>query len=98
LKSILWNISFSSVEKGWREQVNLLTISVVVIGWKYCSCRVLVVGGGAGGCSIAAKYASKLGKNKVIIIDPADVSYINYHTKDYLLECMSTETKFHCNP
>jgi NAD-dependent dihydropyrimidine dehydrogenase PreA subunit len=33
------------------------------------------VGGGAGGCSIAAKYASKLGKNRVIVIDPADVSY-----------------------
>jgi hypothetical protein len=43
----------------------------------------LVVGGGAGGCSIAAKYASKLGKNKVIIIDPADVSYcINYMTQN----------------
>jgi sulfide:quinone oxidoreductase len=56
--------------------VNLLTISVFVIGWKCSySCRLLVVGGGAGGCSIAAKYASKLGKNKVIIIDPADVSY-----------------------
>jgi sulfide:quinone oxidoreductase len=77
LKYILWDISFSSVEKGQKEQVNLLTISVFVIGWKCCSCRLLVVGGGAGGCSIAAKYASKLGKNKVIIIDPADVSYIN---------------------
>lgn len=46
------------------------------------------MGGGTGGCSIAAKYASKLGKNRVIIIDPADVSYsINYitqvHTPDY---------------
>jgi NADH dehydrogenase FAD-containing subunit len=45
------------------------------------------VGGGAGGCSIAAKYASKLGKNRVIIIDPADVSYvINYITQDYTSE------------
>lgn len=39
------------------------------------SCKLLVVGGGAGGCSIAAKYASKLGKNRVIIIDPADRHY-----------------------
>jgi len=47
----------------------------------------LVVGGGAGGCSIAAKYASKLGKNRVIIIDPADVSYcINYITQDHTSE------------
>jgi sulfide:quinone oxidoreductase len=36
---------------------------------------LLVVVGGSGGCSVAAKYASKLGKNRVIIIDPADVSY-----------------------
>lgn len=58
--------------------MNLLIVSVFVISWKCCcSCRLLVVGGGAGGCSIAAKYASKLGKNKVIIIDPADVSYMN---------------------
>lgn len=39
------------------------------------SCRLLVIGGGAGGCSIAAKYASKLGKNRVIIIEPADRHY-----------------------
>jgi len=39
------------------------------------SCKLLVVGGGAGGCSIAAKYASRLGKNRVIIIDPADRHY-----------------------
>jgi len=45
------------------------------------------VGGGTGGCSVAAKYASKLGKNRVIIIDPADVSYcINYVTQDHTLE------------
>lgn len=45
------------------------------------------MGGGTGGCSVAAKYASKLGKNRVIIIDPADVSYcINYVTQDHTLE------------
>jgi len=45
------------------------------------------VGGGAGGCSVAAKYASKLGKKRVVIIDPADVSYcINYITQDHASE------------
>ena len=41
----------------------------------YCSYKLLVVGGGAGGCSTAAKFASKLGKGKVGIIEPADVRY-----------------------
>ncbi|KAJ9598634.1 hypothetical protein L9F63_010688, partial [Diploptera punctata] len=39
-------------------------------------CRqIAVLGGGAGGCSIAAKFSSKLGKNKVIVIEPADRHY-----------------------
>lgn len=39
------------------------------------SCKVLVVGGGSGGCSTAAKFASKLGKNEVIIVEPSDRHY-----------------------
>ena len=36
------------------------------------------MGGGAGGCALAAKLSSKLGKGKVIVVDPADVScYLN---------------------
>ncbi|KAF4526108.1 hypothetical protein B566_EDAN007602 [Ephemera danica] len=38
-------------------------------------CELLVVGGGSGGCTMAAKFASKLGKNKVIIVEPKDVHY-----------------------
>lgn len=38
-------------------------------------CELLVVGGGSGGCSMAAKYASKLGANKVVIVEPNDVNY-----------------------
>lgn len=55
------------------------------------------MGGGSGGCSIAAKYASKLGKSKVIIIDPADVSYcINYITRDHTSEyCRDKNIGFH---
>lgn len=42
-----------------------------------CSCKVLVVGGGTGGCAMAAKLSSRLGKNKVIVLEPAEVSMIS---------------------
>ncbi|KAL0272971.1 UNVERIFIED_CONTAM: hypothetical protein PYX00_005758 [Menopon gallinae] len=38
------------------------------------SCKLLIVGGGAGGCTIAAKFAPKLGKS-VIVVEPSDVHY-----------------------
>ena len=37
------------------------------------SYKLLIVGGGAGGCSAAAKFASKLGKGSVAVIEPAEV-------------------------
>ncbi|KAH9368450.1 hypothetical protein HPB48_012620 [Haemaphysalis longicornis] len=36
------------------------------------SCKLLVVGGGSGGISTAAKFASKLGKGKVCVLEPRD--------------------------
>lgn len=42
---------------------------------KNYSCKLLVLGGGSGGCSTAAKFASKLGKNEVIIVEPNDKHY-----------------------
>ncbi|XP_046398746.1 sulfide:quinone oxidoreductase, mitochondrial [Ischnura elegans] len=39
------------------------------------SCKLLIVGGGSGGCSVGAKYASKLGKGNVIIIEPSEKHY-----------------------
>ena len=36
----------------------------------------MVVGGGAGGCSVAAKFTKKLGKGQVAIIEPAKVSMV----------------------
>lgn len=39
------------------------------------SYRLVVVGGGAGGCSTAAKFASKLGQGNVAVIEPADMHY-----------------------
>lgn len=39
------------------------------------SCQLLIVGGGSAGCSLAAKFATKLGPGKVIVLDPAEVHY-----------------------
>ena len=39
----------------------------------FYSYKLLVVGGGAGGCATAAKFASKLGKGNVGVIEPAEV-------------------------
>lgn len=39
-------------------------------------CQVLVVGGGSGGCAVAAKLSNKLGEGRVIIVEPADVSIL----------------------
>jgi NADH dehydrogenase FAD-containing subunit len=38
--------------------------------------KILVVGAGAGGCSVANKFASHLGADKVEIIEPKDVCII----------------------
>lgn len=32
-----------------------------------------MVGGGSGGCAMAAKLSSRLGKDKVIVLEPAEV-------------------------
>jgi NADPH-dependent 2,4-dienoyl-CoA reductase/sulfur reductase-like enzyme len=37
--------------------------------------RLVVVGGGSGGCATAAKFARKLGKGKVAVIEPATKHY-----------------------
>ncbi|KAK9717966.1 Pyridine nucleotide-disulfide oxidoreductase [Popillia japonica] len=37
--------------------------------------KIVIVGGGAGGCSVAAKCVKALGKNSVTIIDPANKHY-----------------------
>ncbi|KAH8302326.1 hypothetical protein KR044_005182, partial [Drosophila immigrans] len=38
-------------------------------------CKVLVVGGGSGGCALAAKLSKRLGEGKVIVLDPAEKHY-----------------------
>lgn len=39
------------------------------------SYKLLVVGGGSGGCSMAAKFSRKLGPGKVAIIEPRDTHF-----------------------
>lgn len=39
------------------------------------SCRLLVIGGGAGGCTIASKFSKKFKQNEIIIVEPADKHY-----------------------
>ncbi|XP_076631160.1 sulfide quinone oxidoreductase [Colletes latitarsis] len=40
------------------------------------SCQILVVGGGTGGCSMAAKFANRFkDPNQVIIVEPSDIHY-----------------------
>ncbi|XP_004932579.1 sulfide:quinone oxidoreductase, mitochondrial isoform X1 [Bombyx mori] len=39
------------------------------------SCKLLVVGGGSGGCTVAAKFARRLNKDSVIILEPSNDHY-----------------------
>lgn len=41
----------------------------------FSRCKALVVGGGTGGCSIAAKLSSDYSENDCIILEPADDHY-----------------------
>lgn len=50
-------------------------ISNFVFAIPCISCKVLVVGGGTAGCSMAAKLSRKLNDPKqVIVLEPNDVS------------------------
>ncbi|KAH1007253.1 sulfide:quinone oxidoreductase, mitochondrial [Dendroctonus ponderosae] len=39
------------------------------------SCKVLVVGGGTGGCAVAAKLSRKLKKNELMVLEPSHDHY-----------------------
>lgn len=41
----------------------------------FLRCKMLVVGAGTGGCSMAAKLAPVVGANKTIILDPSERHY-----------------------
>lgn len=83
-----------------RNPKNLLTCSKVLsvdffvqncksisIDHKEKKCKLLIIGGGSGGCSVAAKFTSKLGKNSVVIIEPSEVRSFSFH---FFYLCVST--------
>ncbi|KAJ0177455.1 hypothetical protein K1T71_007464 [Dendrolimus kikuchii] len=49
----------------------LRSFSVSALNNKDYSCKLLVVGGGSGGCTIAAKFARRLKKDSVIVLEPS---------------------------
>ncbi|XP_041355640.1 sulfide:quinone oxidoreductase, mitochondrial-like [Gigantopelta aegis] len=63
-----------SVLKGKCADLGLKCFSTSSVQHKK-SYKLVVVGGGAGGCSTAAKFASKLGKGQVAVIEPSDTHY-----------------------
>ncbi|XP_050346155.1 sulfide:quinone oxidoreductase, mitochondrial [Nymphalis io] len=40
-----------------------------------CRCKLLVVGGGAGGCSVAWRFSKKLNKKDIIVLEPNEDHY-----------------------
>lgn len=58
---------------GLRESLQKAALSTTCASHK--SYKLVVVGGGAGGCATAAKFSSKLGKGQVAVIDPANMHY-----------------------
>lgn len=65
------NIKFLS----FHRKLGSRYFSSCAVNNKSYSCKLLVLGGGSGGCSTAAKFASKFGKNEVIIVEPSDKHY-----------------------
>ncbi|XP_030380227.1 sulfide:quinone oxidoreductase, mitochondrial [Scaptodrosophila lebanonensis] len=64
-----------SATRSFNASSTIRHFSVSRTNYDNQECKVLVVGGGSGGCAMAAKLSSKLGKDKVIILEPADKHY-----------------------
>lgn len=69
---------FFDVNRQWTLQVitgvdlNKFLLNIYING--FVRCKVLVLGCGSGGVAVAAQLTAKVGKNSVIVVDPADVS------------------------
>ncbi|CAN7980465.1 unnamed protein product [Ixodes pacificus] len=68
---MLCRASIFDLERSLRQTVKLLSTSAHCLADEK-RCNLLVVGGGAGGISTAAKFSSKLGKGKVCVLEPQD--------------------------
>ncbi|XP_018579978.1 sulfide:quinone oxidoreductase, mitochondrial [Anoplophora glabripennis] len=55
--------------------LNRRCLSKTPINFESLSCKLLVVGGGTGGCSVAAKFSRHLKKNNLIVLDPSKNHY-----------------------
>ena len=63
--------SFSPAEvAGWTSTARHFSVT----SNNDASYKLVVVGGGAGGCATAAKFCRYLGKGQVAIIEPSEVS------------------------
>ncbi|XP_045771826.1 uncharacterized protein LOC123871862 [Maniola jurtina] len=70
MNNILCKLSSISATSGI-----IRTFSVSANNNTNYSCKLLVVGGGSGGCSMAAKFARKLKKDSVIVLEPSSDHY-----------------------
>ena len=50
------------------------------------SYQCVVIGGGTGGCAMASKMSRKLGKGKVAVIEPAQVSFFKPIESESLID------------
>ncbi|XP_062135229.1 sulfide:quinone oxidoreductase, mitochondrial [Drosophila sulfurigaster albostrigata] len=58
-----------------NERYPVRQISSTQVHFDRHDCKVLVVGGGSGGCALAAKLSTRLGKGQVIVLEPAERHY-----------------------
>lgn len=49
------------------------------------SYKLVVVGGGTGGCSTAARFSHHLGKGKVAVIEPSEVKCVTVCLCGYII-------------
>ncbi|KAJ8927035.1 hypothetical protein NQ314_020598 [Rhamnusium bicolor] len=50
-------------------------LSTTPINTNKLSCKLLVVGGGTGGCAVAAKFSKHIKKNNLIVLEPSEDHY-----------------------
>ncbi|XP_063381268.1 uncharacterized protein LOC134667789 [Cydia fagiglandana] len=66
MNSVTRSLRSKCFHSGWHR-----SFSVTASDNATHSCKLLVVGGGSGGCTIAAKFARRLGKDAVIVLEPS---------------------------
>ncbi|CAH2231997.1 jg4057 [Pararge aegeria aegeria] len=70
MNNVIYKLSYVSATSGI-----IRNFSVSAVNNANYSCKLLVVGGGSGGCSMAAKFARKLKKDSVIVLEPSSDHY-----------------------